>query len=104
MLRACSGTWVAHGSGDADRAVADERGRIPVPPNDPSYLLRRVWLSKEELQGYYYGVANETFWPLCHIAHTRPRFDAGDWEQYRAVNRKFAQAVLDEVGSTHQKT
>src|SRR5213078_1788241 len=76
VLRACGGTWVAHGSGDADRAVADDRGRVPVPPDDPSYTLRRVWLSKEELQGYYYGVANEVFWPLCHIAHTRPRFDA----------------------------
>jgi trehalose 6-phosphate synthase len=98
MLRACRGTWVAHGSGDADRAAADECGRVPVPPDDPSYLLRRVWLSKEELQGYYYGVANEAFWPLCHIACTRPRFDADDWEQYRRVNRKFADAVLDEVG------
>jgi trehalose 6-phosphate synthase len=99
VLRACGGTWVAHGSGDADRAVADDRGRVPVPPDHPSYTLRRVWLGKEELQGYYYGVANEVFWPLCHIAHTRPRFDAGDWEQYRGVNRKFAAAVLDEAGA-----
>jgi trehalose 6-phosphate synthase len=98
MLRACRGTWVAHGSGDADHAVTDERGRVMVPPDDPSYTLRRVWLEKEELQGYYYGVANEAFWPLCHIACTRPRFDAGDWEQYRRVNQKFAEAVLDEAG------
>ena len=98
MLRACSGTWVAHGSGDADRAVTDDRGRVRVPPDAPSYVLRRVWLSKEELQGYYYGAANDAFWPLCHIAHTAPRFDAGDWEQYRRVNRKFAEAVLEEVG------
>ncbi len=98
VLRACSGIWVAHGSGDADRAAADERGRARVPPEAPSSVLRRVWLSKEEVQGHYYGVANEAFWPLCHIAYTRPRFDAGDWEQYRRVNRKFAAAVLEEVG------
>jgi trehalose 6-phosphate synthase len=97
VLQACSGTWVAHGSGDADRAVVDERGRVAVPPENPAYLLRRVWLSKEEEQGYYYGFANEALWPLCHIAYTRPRFDAGDWEQYRRVNQKFADAVLDEV-------
>jgi trehalose 6-phosphate synthase len=97
VMHACSGVWVAHGSGDADRATADERGRVPVPPEDPTYLLRRVWLSKAEEQGYYYGFANETLWPLCHVAYTRPRFDAGDWEQYRRVNRKFADAVLDEV-------
>jgi trehalose 6-phosphate synthase len=97
MLRACRGTWVAHGSGDADRAAADERGRVAVPPDRPSYTLRRVWLRKDELQGYYYGVANEAFWPLCHIACTRPRFHADDWDQYQRVNQKFAEAVLDEV-------
>jgi trehalose 6-phosphate synthase len=96
-LRACSGVWGAHGSGDADRAVVNERGRIAVPPEDPTYLLRRVWLTKEEEQGYDYGFANEALWPLCHIASTRPRFDVGDWEQYRRVNQKFAAAVLEEV-------
>jgi trehalose 6-phosphate synthase len=98
VMQACGGTWVGHGSGEADRAVADERGRVAVPPEQPTYTLRRVWLSKEEEQGYYYGFANEALWPLCHVAYTRPRFDAGDWEQYRRVNRKFADAVLDEAG------
>jgi trehalose 6-phosphate synthase len=97
VMQACRGVWVAHGSGDADRAVADAQGRVPVPPDNPTYVLRRVWLSKQEEQGYYYGFANETLWPLCHVAYTRPRFNAGDWEQYRRVNRKFAEAVLDEV-------
>ncbi len=98
VMQACGGTWVAHGSGDADRAVADARGRVAVPPERPTYTLRRVWLSKEEEQGYYYGFANEALWPLCHVAYTRPRFDAADWEQYRRVNRQFADAVLDEAG------
>ncbi len=97
VMRACGGVWVAHGSGSADRATADERGRLPVPPEDPSYTLRRVWLTQEEEQGYYYGFANEALWPLCHAAYTRPRFDAADWELYRRVNRKFAAAVLDEA-------
>ncbi|MCI0461513.1 MAG: trehalose-6-phosphate synthase [Gemmataceae bacterium] len=97
VLQACGGVWVAHGSGDADRDVADERGRVAVPPENPTYTLRRVWLSKAEEEGYYYGFANEALWPLCHIAYTRPRFDASDWEQYRRVNQKFADAVLDEI-------
>ncbi len=97
VMRACGGVWVAHGSGNADMDVADERGRIAVPPDDPQYTLRRVWLSKEEEDGYYYGFANSTLWPLCHQAFCRPRFDRSDWEQYVAVNRKFADAVLDEV-------
>jgi trehalose 6-phosphate synthase len=98
VMQACSGVWVAHGSGDADRQASDEHGRTPVPPESPTYTLRRIWLSKEEEQGYYYGFANEALWPLCHIACTAPRFDAADWEHYRRVNRKFADAVLDEAG------
>jgi trehalose 6-phosphate synthase len=97
VLRASEGVWIAHGSGDADVETSDLRGRLPVPPDDPQYTLRRVWLSREEEQGYYFGFANEGLWPLCHIAHTRPVFRAGDWEQYQAVNRKFAEAVVEEM-------
>jgi trehalose-6-phosphate synthase len=104
VMRACDGTWVAHGAGDADREVVDEHDRLRVPPGDPHYTLRRVWLSKEEEEGYYFGFANEGLWPLCHIAHTRPTFRATDWEQYRAVNRKFGEAVLKEMEGTSHPT
>jgi len=97
VMRACSGTWIAHGAGSADRDTVDQRDHVMVPPDKPSYRMRRVWLSKEEEQGYYYGFANEGLWPLCHIAHTRPTFRAGDWEHYKAVNRRFAGVVVDEA-------
>lgn len=97
VLRACNGTWVAHGSGNGDQEAVDQWDRLQVPPHDPQYTLRRVWLTKEEEEGYYYGFANEGLWPLCHIAHTRPIFRANDWEQYQAVNRKFADALLEEM-------
>jgi len=97
VLRACDGTWIAHGSGDADTLNVDQHDRLRVPPDDPHYTLRRVWLTKDEEEGYYYGFANEGLWPLCHIAHTRPLFRASDWEHYQAVNQKFAEAVLDEI-------
>jgi trehalose 6-phosphate synthase len=97
VLRACDGTWVAHGSGDADTETVDSNDRLIVPPDDPRYTLRRVWLTKEEEEGYYYGFANEGLWPLCHIAHTRPIFRADDWEHYEKVNRKFAKALLEEM-------
>ena len=96
VMRACSGTWIAHGSGNADRDAVDDKDHVMVPPEKPAYRIRRVWLTKEEEAGYYYGFANEGLWPLCHIAHTRPVFRAPDWEQYRAVNRRFAQAVEQE--------
>ena len=100
VLNACDGTWIAHGSGEADMEAVDARDRLRVPPNDPRYTLRRVWLSKQEEEGYYYGFANEGLWPLCHIAHTRPIFRASDWQHYQEVNRKFTDAVLEEIEDT----
>ena len=97
VMRACSGVWIAHGSGSADRQLADSRGRVAVPPNDPAYTLRRVWLSAEEERGYYYGFANEGLWPLCHVAHTRPIFRRDDFDAYARVNARFAAAACDEA-------
>lgn len=99
VMRACSGVWVAHGSGSADRETTAPNDHILVPPDEESYLLRRVWLSEAEENGYYYGFSNEGLWPLCHVAHTRPAFRAEDWEHYVRVNRKFADAVCSEVDS-----
>jgi trehalose 6-phosphate synthase len=97
VMRACSGTWIAHGSGSADRDVVDGGDRIGVPPSAPEYRLRRIWLTEQEEQGYYYGFANEGMWPLCHVAHVRPVFRESDWEQYRIVNQRFADAVVQEA-------
>ena len=100
VLLACNGTWIAHGSGSADRQAVDAHDRLRVPPERPSYTLRRIWLSSQEEQGYYYGFANEGLWPLCHIAHTRPIFRPQDWNDYQKVNGRFADAVLKEMEST----
>jgi trehalose 6-phosphate synthase len=97
VMRACGGTWIAHGSGSADRETVGPDDSIPVPPNAPSYRLRRVWLSDEDLLGYYYGFANEGLWPLCHITFSRPVFRQSDWDRYVAVNRKFAEIVAAEA-------
>ena len=99
VMRACSGTWIAHGSGSADRATVDANDCVQVPPKKPAYTLRRVWLSEQEEQGYYYGFSNEGLWPLCHMAHVRPVFRTADWEHYVTVNQRFADAVLAEARS-----
>jgi trehalose-6-phosphate synthase len=100
VLCACDGTWVAHGSGDADRETVDNYDRLTVPPDEPRYTLRRVWLTKEEEEGYYYGFANEGLWPLCHVAHARPSFRSSDWHCYEEANRKFAKALTEEMSGT----
>jgi trehalose 6-phosphate synthase len=99
IVRATSGTWIAHGAGNADRETVDKHDHVMVPPDHPAYRIRRVWLSEEEEQGYYFGFANEGLWPLCHIAHTRPTFRTQDWEHYRNVNQRFADIVADEARS-----
>jgi trehalose 6-phosphate synthase len=99
VMRACSGVWVAHGSGSADRETVDAKDTVRVPPGEESYVVRRVWLSEAEEDGYYYGFSNEGLWPLCHVAHTRPMFRAEDWSHYVRVNQRFADAVCEEVDS-----
>ncbi len=102
VLRASEGTWIAHASGDADRETVDARDHVRVPPDHAMYTLRRVWLSKEAFEGYYFGFANEGLWPLCHIAHTRPAFRVADWEHYRNVNEKFGEVLLEEMAGTDE--
>ena len=97
VMRACSGTWIAQGSGAADRETVDEHDRVAVPPRSPSYTLRRIWLTEQEERGYYFGFANEGLWPLCHVAHVRPVFRTLDWLCYREINQRFADAVLKEA-------
>jgi trehalose 6-phosphate synthase len=100
VLQACDGTWIAHGSGSEDAAFVDAHDRLRVPPDEPRYTLRRVWLSPEEEAGYYEGFSNEGIWPLCHIAHTRPIFRASDWDYYQRVNAKFAEVLIEEMRDT----
>jgi trehalose-6-phosphate synthase len=98
IVKSCGGIWIAHGSGEADRDVVDDHDHIAVPPENPSFTLRRIWLTREEEKGFYYGYANEGLWPLCHIVYIRPTFRENDWQHYVRVNQKFADAVLQELG------
>lgn len=102
ILKACGGLWIASGSGDADKETVDKNDRIQVPPEQPKYTLRRLWLTKEEEDHYYYGFSNEGLWPLCHISHTRPTFRTEDWHYYKKVNEDFAKAVLEETKDEEQ--
>ncbi|MHB8419558.1 MAG: alpha,alpha-trehalose-phosphate synthase (UDP-forming) [Myxococcales bacterium] len=96
VLRACSGVWVGHGGGSADRETVDAGDRLDCPPGEKLYRLRRIWLSPEEERGFYEGLSNEGLWPLCHIVHERPVFRGEDWQRYQEVNRRFAEAACAE--------
>ncbi len=99
VMQGCSGIWIAYGNGDADRRTTDSRSKVRVPPENPKYTLKRVWLTKEEEDGYYYGYSNEALWPLCHMVFQRPTFKKEDWDYYVRVNKKFAEAIIEEIGN-----
>jgi alpha,alpha-trehalose-phosphate synthase [UDP-forming] len=99
VMRASRGLWVAHGGGgSADVAASDARGFVNVPPDEPSYRLKRLWLSEEQEENYYYGFANSALWPLCHVAYRTPVFREEHWRAYQEVNEKFAESIAEEVG------
>ena len=99
VMRTCGGIWVASGTGEADKEVVDKNDEVRVPPGNPKYTLKRIWLTKEEENGYYFGFSNKAIWPLCHITYTRPVFDESDWNYYKKVNEKFADAILEKIGN-----
>jgi len=98
IMQECGGTWVAFGGGKGDWIAADDKNRIMVPPDDPAYTLRLVWLTEQEERGYYDGFSNAALWPLCHNAYTEPILKLDDFDTYKSVNREFAKQVLDEIG------
>ena len=98
VMQALKGTWVAHGSGDADLKVVDIHDRVAVPMEKPEYILRRVWLTEDEIEGFYLGFSNEALWPLCHITFIPPIYRESQWNTYRKVNQIFAEVLLQEVG------
>ncbi len=102
LMEACGGLWLAHGSGSADKITVDSQDKIQVPPDDPKYTLKRIWLTEKNEKGYYLGFSNEALWPLCHMAHNRPIFRKEDWEEYKIVNNKFAQSLLAEIKEVKQ--
>jgi trehalose-6-phosphate synthase/Kef-type K+ transport system membrane component KefB len=100
LMRERGGVWIAHGAGSADQLVVDAADHVRVPPDSPSYTLRRLWLEEPTFSSYYGGFANEGLWPLCHVVDVRPKFRAEDWAAYKDVNARFAAAVHAELGAT----
>jgi alpha,alpha-trehalose-phosphate synthase [UDP-forming] len=100
VMQACHGTWVAWGSGNADQETVDANDRVRVPPNNPQYTLRRVWLSDPQVRGFYYGFANSALWPLCHLHLERTVFKPLHWRHYQEVNEQFAETVAQECQDT----
>jgi len=57
----------------------------------------KVKLSKKEVDGFYFGFSNRTIWPLFHYFLQYSEFELSSWEIYKAVNQKFADAILEKA-------
>jgi len=99
VVQQTDGTWVAWGDGDADREATDDANSVRVPPEDPAYTLKRVWLSESDVADYYYGFSNRVLWPLSHSLENKVTFEDRHWERYREVNQQFADSVVDSVAT-----
>jgi trehalose 6-phosphate synthase len=99
VMCATGGLWIACGNSKADKEVVDLNNKVMVPPEEPLYTLKRVWLSRKEINGYYYGFSNQALWPLCHSTYVQPIFDESQWNTYKRVNSIFSQSVLEEIGN-----
>jgi trehalose-6-phosphate synthase len=97
IIKANGGLWIAYGRGPADKEMVNEEDKLKLPPGRNQYTLKRLWISKKNLVGWYYGLCNEALWPLCHSVFERPTFRQTDWDMYVAVNQQYADAVLKEV-------
>lgn len=97
LMQAVGGVWIAWGSGDRDSEAVDDADRLRVPPEEPGYTLRRLWLNQQDVNQYYYGYANQFLWPLCHLRPALTRMRPKYWRSYVQVNQRFANAVLQEI-------
>jgi trehalose 6-phosphate synthase len=92
VLESQGGVWIGMGE-DPDLPVHQ-----PYPAEDPTFKVRRVPLSSSELDNYYYGMANRVLWPVSHYMIQHLELKDPFITTYRDVNRKFAEAVLEESG------
>ncbi|RLG19836.1 trehalose-6-phosphate synthase [Candidatus Micrarchaeota archaeon] len=97
VMKACGGTWIACGETEADREAVDKEDKVCVPFDGDDYDLRRIWLSKEERNAFIRGVSNRALWPLMHFVYVRPYFDEEQWKVYRKMNKRFAEAAIQEA-------
>jgi trehalose 6-phosphate synthase/phosphatase len=87
-----SPVWIAWATGDADRETVDGKDHAESP-EPPMFSVRRMWQSDET------GHSHTTLWPLMHSLPQYVSYKQSEWEQYVEINRLFADAVLEEVGT-----
>ena len=98
VLRNRGGVWIGwSGTTDIDPAELDGLLEESERHSGAGQRLRPVSITREEMDHYYYGFANEIIWPLFHDLPSRCNYDPRYWTAYESVNRKFARVVADNL-------
>ncbi|MET1259792.1 bifunctional alpha,alpha-trehalose-phosphate synthase (UDP-forming)/trehalose-phosphatase [Flagellimonas sp. DF-77] len=82
--------------------LTDEDIPAPLAPEIDKALKKhgcaKVNLTKRDVDGFYFGFSNRTIWPLFHYFLEYSEFELDFWNSYKAVNQKFADAILEQSG------
>ena len=75
----------------------DSEAWIPLAKGLEENNYAPVLLVKEEVENFYYGLANKCLWPLFHYFIEISTFSESHWETYVEVNKKFSQTVIEKI-------
>jgi len=61
------------------------------------FKVSPLFLAEESMQKFYHGFCNKTIWPLFHYFSSLAEYDENCWQEYREVNRLFADKLAEEL-------
>lgn len=88
--------WIAWKLADDPAAPAFEQ-KVEISDQYGEYTVSRLPLSEEQVSQFYHVTSKEAFWPILHAFKERYNYDPVDWENFRDVNHRFAQAAAEEA-------
>lgn len=88
------GTWIAW-----KQITAKQRKKFQerVEIESSNYDVARIPLSADEVKHFYHITSKEAFWPILHSFPYHFTYESSDWENFKAINKKFAEAACAEA-------
>jgi alpha,alpha-trehalose-phosphate synthase [UDP-forming] len=93
ILRHTGGLWIGWGG---THEPLPEKVEVHSGGTRGPYSLKPLSLTRDEVERYYLGYSNKALWPLFHYFQEFCEFDTGHWATYEAINRRFADAIVED--------
>lgn len=91
VLRARNGLWLGWSGKIGEKS--EEARTTPDLLESGNATVATLHLSNREFKDYYLGYSNAVLWPVFHDRLDLAQFEAGYYQRYLEVNRRFAQAL-----------